>query len=52
VLPSRPGLFASIRKPATYFFGLVRARAGEKVEKSTRNLESKKVDSQMHFQEE
>jgi len=33
--PTRP----DIRKPATYFFGLIRARTSEK---STRNLESKK----------
>jgi len=31
-----------IRKPATYFFALVRARTSEKVDKSTSNLESKK----------
>jgi len=36
------GSEAHIRKPATYFFGLVRACTSEKVEKSTRNLESKK----------
>jgi len=56
-VPSRIGHVAfrqdsCIRKPATYFFALVRACTSEKVYKSTSNLESKKVDSQMHFQEE
>ena|SRR5712672_839296 len=45
-----------IRKPTTYFFGLVRARTSRYELKSRRVDEEpriqKKVDSQFHFQEE